>query len=160
MFVGIGNPQIPADSFGVKTVEKIKIEPFKKSNKIFKIMPNTFSNTGINAFEIIKVIVEVFDISAVFLFDSLATDSISRLGCSIQFNDAGLTPGSAMNNFGMPINKAALNVPCFSIGVPMMISAESLNCKKDIILTEKDVKEKVEFLSDVVAEVIDKVMAQ
>lgn len=95
-----------------------------------------------------------------FLFDSLATDSISRLGCSIQFNDAGLTPGSAMNNFGMPINKAALNVPCFSIGVPMMISAESLNCQKDIILTEKDVKEKVEFLSDVVAEVIDKVMAQ
>ena len=160
LFVGIGNPQIIADSFGVKTVEKIKIEPFKKSNKIFKIMPNTFSNTGINAFEIIKVIVEVFDISAVFLFDSLATDSISRLGCSIQFNDAGLTPGSAMNNFGMPINKAALNVPCFSIGVPMMISAESLNCQKDIILTEKDVKEKVEFLSDVVAEVIDKVMAQ
>lgn len=158
LFVGIGNPEIVADCFGVWTVGKIEIQPFKKNNRIFKISPNTFSNTGINAYDVIRLLVEAFDIAAVFLFDSLATENISRLGTSIQFNDAGLTPGSAMNNFGMPINKATMHVPCFAVGVPMMISGDALNLKVDIVLTEKDAKEKIGFLSDLVAEVVDSLM--
>lgn len=155
LFVGIGNPQIVADSFGVLAVNKISIYPFKKSNRIFKIFPNIFSNTGLNAYDLIRVIVEAYDISAVVLFDSLATNNISRLGCSIQFNDAGLTPGSAMNNFGKPINKDTLNIPCFAVGVPMMISAKDLGVKEDFILTEKDVSDKVEFLADLIGEVVN-----
>ncbi len=158
LFVGIGNPEIMADSFGVKTVEKITIMPFKKNNRIFKIMPNVFANTGLNSCDIIRLIVEAFDISAVFLFDSLASNNLSRLGNSIQFNDAGLTPGSAINNFGMPINQNTLNVPCFALGVPMMISSTAFGEKREIILTEKDVEEKIEFLSGIVAEVIDELL--
>lgn len=158
LFVGVGNPEIMADCFGVWVVNKIFIEPYKKSNRVFKIIPNTFSNTGINAYDIIRLIVEAFDISAVFLFDSLATDNISRLGCSIQFNDAGLTPGSAMNNFGLKINKDTINVPCFSVGVPMMISSKDLKVKEEIILTEKDAKEKVEFLSNLISDVVDSLL--
>ncbi len=157
LFVGIGNPQIPADSFGTLTVDKIFIEPFKKNNNLFKLSPNTFANTGFNAYDIIKIVVEAYDISAVVLFDSLATNNIARLGTSVQFNDAGLTPGSAMNNFGLPINKSTLHVPCITVGVPMMISATAFG-KKDIVLTEKDVIEKVNFLSDVVAEVVDSIL--
>ena len=158
LFVGVGNPEIMADCFGVWVVNKIFIEPYKKSNRVFKIIPNTFSNTGINAYDIIRLIVEAFDISAVFLLDSLATDNISRLGCSIQFNDAGLTPGSAMNNFGLKINKDTINVPCFSVGVPMMISSKDLKAKEEIILTEKDAKEKVEFLSNLISDVVDSLL--
>lgn len=155
LFVGIGNPQIVADSFGVRVVEKIPISPFKKSNKRFKIMPNVFTNTGLNAYEIIRLVVEAFDISAVMLFDSLATSSLTRLGCSIQFNDAGLTPGSAMNNFGMSINRHSLNVPCIAVGVPMMISSKSLGEKREVILTDKGVDEQVEFLAELLAQVLD-----
>ncbi len=158
LFVGVGNPEIMADCFGVWVVNKIFIEPYKKSNRVFKIIPNTFSNTGINAYDIIRLIVEAFDISAVFLFDSLATDNISRLGCSIQFNDAGLTPGSAMNNFGLKINKDTINVPCFSVGVPMMISSKDLKTKEEIILTKKDAKEKAEFLSNLISDVVDSLL--
>ncbi len=158
LFVGIGNPEIMADRFGVDTVSKILIQPFKKNNRVFKLLPNTFSNTGFNAYELIHLVVQAFDISAVVLVDSLATNCLGRLGCSIQFNDAGLTPGSAMNSFGMAINKSTLSVPCFAVGVPMMISSGVIQEKTDIILTEKDVKEKVEFLSSLVAEVFDSLM--
>lgn len=158
LFVGIGNPQIIADTFGVKTVEKIDFQPYKKNNRIYKIMPNTFSNTGINAYEMVKLIVEFFDISAVILIDSLATTNIFRLGASIQFNDAGLTPGSALNNFGIEINKHTLNVSCFSIGVPMMILSKVFESKSDLILTEKDAKEKVEFLSSLIAEALNELL--
>ncbi len=160
LFVGIGNPEIIADSFGVLTVNKISINPYKKNNRIFKIVPNIFSNTGLNAYDIIRLIVEAFDISLVFLFDSLATSNISRLGTSLQINDAGLTPGSAINNFGRPINKNTLNVPCFVVGVPTMILSSDfgVKMKNNIILTEKDAKEKVEFLSSLVAEVVDDLM--
>ena len=63
-----------------------------------------------------------------------------------------------MNNFGMAINKSTISVPCFSVGVPMMISSKDLKAKPNVILTEKDVKEKVEFLSSLIAEVIDDLM--
>lgn len=158
LFVGIGNPQILADSFGTLTVEKITIEPYKKNNHLFKLIPNTFANTGFNAYDMIKIIVEAYDISAVVLFDSLATNSITRLGTSVQFNDAGLTPGSALNNFGLPINFKTLHVPCIAIGVPMLISSTAFGQKKEVILTEKDVKEKVEFLSSVISEVINSIL--
>lgn len=154
LFVGIGNPKIVADSFGCLTVEKIPIESFRKTNRIFKIVPNTFSNTGIGAYDMIRLVVEFFGISAVVLFDSLMTNNIDRLGCSIQMNDAGLTPGSALNNFGKSINKETLNVPCISIGIPMMISSKSMGQKKEVIFTEKDVEEKMEYLSEIVATVI------
>ena len=157
LLVGIGNPQIVADSFGVKAVEKVEIEPFRKSNRIFKLMPNVFANTGINAFDMVRLVVDCFDISAVVLIDSLATQNIFRLGTSIQFNDAGLTPGSALNNFGVEINKSSLNVPCFSIGVPMMISSSAFDKKCDVILTEKDASEKVEYLSRLVDEVLKEI---
>ncbi|MBE7076086.1 MAG: GPR endopeptidase [Clostridiales bacterium] len=160
LFVGIGNPEIMADSFGAAVVNKIEILPFKKSNRFIKIIPNTFSNTGINAYDMIRLLVEAFDISAVFLFDALATTEISRLGTTIQFNDAGLTPGSAMNNFGLPINRETINVPCFAVGVPLMISAKQLvkESPKDLVLTEKDVKDKVEFLSGVVADALMEIL--
>lgn len=158
LFVGIGNPEILADCFGIFTVQKISISAYKKNNRVFKIFPNTFSNTGFNAYDIIHIIVETFDISAVVLIDSLATENIGRLGCSVQFNDSGLTPGSAINNFGKTINRSTLNVPCVAIGVPMMISSKSLGSKKDVVLAEKDVKEKVEFLSRVVADCFDEIM--
>ena len=158
LIVGIGNPAIVADSFGVRTAQKIKIEPYKRKNRLFKIIPNTFLNTGINAFDIIRLVVEFFDISAVLIFDSLATQNLARLGCSLQVNSAGLTPGSATNNFGKSICKNTVGVPCIAVGVPMMISSRALGQKFDVIFTEKDVEEKVEFLSHVVAEVINELL--
>ncbi len=158
LVVGIGNPKIVADSFGVKSVEKIPIMPYSKRNRIFKIMPNTFSNTGLNAYDMIRLIVEWFGVDWVLIFDSLATTNIERLGCSVQFNDAGLTPGSAMNNFGLPINRSTLNVPCISIGVPMMISSRVFGEKREVIFTEKDAEEKIDFLSTLVAEVVEKLL--
>lgn len=158
LVVGIGNPKIVADSFGVRSVGKIPIMPYSKKNRIFKIVPNTFSNTGLNAFDMIKMIVHECEIDAVLLFDSLATTNLGRLGCSIQFNDAGLTPGSAMNNFGLPINKEVLNVPCISIGVPMMISSKVFGEKREVIFAEKDAEEKVDFLSSLVAGVVQRLL--
>ena len=160
LFVGIGNPKILSDSFGSKVIDKIEIKPFKEENNIFKISPNTFSNTGINAYEIVKLLVEAFDISVVVLFDALVTTNLTRLGTSLQFNDAGLTPGSAVNKFGMAINQETLGVPCLSIGAPFMISAGDIskNCSRELILAEKDVEEKVEYLSRLIAEIFNEIL--
>lgn len=160
LLVGIGNPQILCDSFGSRVIDKIEIKPFCEDNNIFKISPNTFANTGINAYEIVKLLVEAFDISVVVLFDSLMTKNLARLSTSFQFNDAGLTPGSAMNKFGMEINKESLGVSVISIGMPFMISAGDISksYSKDIILAEKDLEEKVEFSSKIVAEIFNELL--
>lgn len=158
LIVGIGNPKIMADSFGVRSVEKVPIMPYSKKNRIFKIIPNTFSNTGLNAYDMIRLIVGWCGVDLVLIFDSLATSNLHRLGCSVQFNDAGLTPGSAMNNFGLPINRETLNVPCISVGVPMMISSRVYGEKREVIFTEKDAEEKIEFLSSMMADVVQRLL--
>lgn len=159
LLVGIGNPSIIPDSFGTRVVEKIEIMPFKKNNRLIKLMPNIFANTGMKAYDVIHLVVAAYDIDAVILFDSLATKNLARLGKSIQFNDAGLTPGSAMNNFGLPINKGVLGVPCLCVGVPMMISSSVFDKKnEEIVLTEKDAEEKVEFLAGLIAQVMDEIL--
>ena len=103
---------------------------------------------------------EAFDISVVVLFDALVTTNLTRLGTSLQFNDAGLTPGSAVNKFGMAINQETLGVPCLSIGAPFMISAGDIskNCSRELILAEKDVEEKVEYLSRLIAEIFNEIL--
>ena len=124
------------------------------------IITDIVSNTGINAYEIVKLLVEAFDISVVVLFDALVTTNLTRLGTSLQFNDAGLTPGSAVNKFGMAINQETLGVPCLSIGAPFMISAGDIskNCSRELILAEKDVEEKVEYLSRLIAEIFNEIL--
>ena len=105
--------------------------------------------------------VEAFDISVVVLFDALVTTNLIRLGTSLQFNDAGLTPGSAVNKFGMAINKETLGVPCLSVGAPFMILAGDIskNCSRELILAEKDVEEKVEYMSSLIAEVFNELLS-
>ena len=63
-----------------------------------------------------------------------------------------------MNNFGLPINRNTLNVPCISVGVPMMISSKIFGEKREVIFTEKDVEGKIEFLSSLVADVVQKLL--
>lgn len=160
LIVGLGNPDIMADSLGNRVSSKVEIKAYKKENRVLKICPNIFSNTGINAYDIIRILIEVFDISAVFLIDSLTTSNINRFGTSIQINSAGLTPGSAMNNFGKKISKETLGVPCFSIGVPLMMIAKDLceDSPDSLVIAPKDIDENLDTLSYIISNVINKIL--
>lgn len=157
LVVGLGNPQILADGLGAKVVDFVRLKNYGKENNIFKFCPNIFTNTGINAVDVVGMLAVCLDIDCVIIVDSLATESIDRLASSIQINTAGITPGSAVNNYGKKIGHSSLGLPCISIGVPLMFFGENLK-KKEILLTTKDIHQNLDDIALVIASAINSVL--
>jgi len=154
LVVGLGNPQILADSLGSKVLDFTRIKTYKNKTNVYKFTPNVFTNTGINAYEVVNMLSIWLDIDGVIIIDSLATDCIDRLGCSIQLNTAGITPGSAVNSLGKKIGKKTLGLPCISIGVPLMFLGDKIG-KSNLLLTPKDIHQNVEDLALVIANALN-----
>lgn len=160
LIVGLGNPEIDADKLGKVVFDNIEIQPLKKDNNIFKFCPNIFFLTGIDTFEVIKMLTKSLKIHLVIIIDSLTTSSLSRLGTSFQITTSGLTPGSGVNRFGRRIDRKSIGANCISIGVPFMIFSSDINDKnkKEVILSPKDIKENVERAGFIIAKAIEEVL--
>lgn len=160
LIVGLGNPDIPSDRLGKEVFDNVEINVLNKNNKIFKFCPNIFFSTGINTTEMINMFIKNLSIDFCIIIDSLTTSKISRLGTSFQITTAGMTPGSGVNRFGKTIDKDSTGIPCFSIGVPFMIFASSLNSdiKQEIILAPKDIKENVVNAGLIISRALNEVL--
>ena len=157
LIVGLGNPHILADSLGTKVLDYTRIKANKEKTNVYKFAPNIFANTGINAYDVVSMLSVWLDLDGVIIIDSLATDCIDRLGCSIQLNTAGITPGSAVNNLGKKLGKNTLGIPCISIGVPLMFFGDKVG-KKNLLLTPKDIHQNVDDLALVIADAINELL--
>lgn len=160
LIIGLGNPDIDADKLGKVVFDEIGVDALNKDNRIFKICPNIFFSTGIETFEMVKMLVKNLKIKLVLIVDSLTTSSLTRLGTSFQLSSCGMTPGSGVNRFGKVINKRTVGANCISIGVPFMIFSSSINQESsiDLILTPKDIKENVERSGFIIAKAIEEVI--
>lgn len=160
LMVGLGNPAILSDSIGPKVLDRMDLEVFKKPLRIFKFAPNIFVNTGINSFDAVNMLAIWLDVDAVCIIDALGTDSPSRLTTSIQINDVGMTPASAVNNLGNKLCEDSLGVPCISIGVPTMLLAGKVSPEfpEKLILTPKDIHSEINNLSKIISQAISLTM--
>ena len=160
LIVGIGNPDIDADKLGKVVFDNIEVDALNKKNNLYKICPNIFYSTGIETFDIVKMLTKGLEIDLVIIIDALTTSSLARLGTSFQLTSSGMTPGSGVNRFGKRINKQSIGANCISIGVPFMIFASSINDKSpvEVILAPKDIKENVERAGFIIAKSIEEVI--
>lgn len=154
LLVGLGNPEIWSDRLGVQ----VCLSGHFFGKKVKKICPNVQYQTGIETFDIVKALVDKLAVTFVVVVDSLCTNSLSRLGCSLQLTTTGMTPGSATKNSGSKICSQSLKVPCFSIGVPFMLDAQSLGFDRQMLLAPKDVKENVENLAYIISKALAEVL--
>ena len=159
LILGLGNPDIDADKLGKVVFDNLEVDALDKKNRIFKICPNIFFSTGIETFDLVKMLVKGINIDAVIIIDSLTTSSLSRLGTSFQINTSGLTPGSGVNRFGKKIDKKSIGAKCISIGVPFMIFSSSIGDKNkvEMILSPKDVSQNVERAGFIISKAITEV---
>lgn len=150
LIVGLGNRHINADSLGAKVVKNIivtrHIPDLKKLKKVSAIVPSVLGLTGIESFDIITSIVEKIKPSLIIAIDSLCASSHTRLGTSFQINDASLIPGGGVNNARKKLDANSLNTKFISIGVPLVIYANTFSSKpnsslSNLIVTLKDIEE-------------------
>lgn len=149
LVIGLGNPDVVADSLGERAVGKIsvnrqKIEKLNVNEQcVCTLSTNVFGATGIQSVEVAQAVTEKIKPTCIILIDSLATASVNRLGTSFQLSTAGIAPGSGVGQDKDRIDKSVLGVPVVAIGVPLMLSLRTaiysfvkdytatLNCEND-----------------------------
>ena len=58
--------------------------------------------------------------------DALASRRLSRLGCTIQISDTGISPGAGVGNNRTKLSQETLGIPVIGIGVPTVVDASTL----------------------------------
>ena len=176
MVVGLGNRYVTADALGTKTAEYVLV-----TRHIHMHMPdvlpagtpvtsafcaNVLGVTGMETAEVVSSLTERIRPDVVILVDSLAASSTEHLGCVIQCNDSGIAPGAGVGNFRTMLTRTLLKVPVIAIGVPTVVSAETIirengfepgsNAKTaDLIVSPKDIDAVIRDLSRVLSDGIN-----
>lgn len=136
LVVGLGNVYVTPDSLGPKVIQSVDItrhlinfakelvEPGTRC--VSGISPGVLGTTGIETSEIITSVSSTVKPDIVIAIDSLASQSIHRLGTTIQLSNTGITPGAGVRNQREGINKNTLNVPVIAIGVPTVVDMATI----------------------------------
>ena len=137
LVVGIGNMAITPDALGPKTARQVLatrhiVSELKRTTGVQSlrptavVAPGVLGQTGIELPEMLKALCERLRPSAVIAVDALASRRLSRLGCTVQMSDTGISPGAGVGNNRPAIDKRALGVPVISMGVPTVVEASTL----------------------------------
>ncbi len=134
LVVGLGNRHVTPDALGPRVVDDVivtrhwqRIAPSWSGYRVVSACaPGVLGITGMETSEVVQSIVAHTRPRAVVLVDALASRALSRVYTTIQFSDAGLSPGSGVGNHRKPITRAVLGVPVFVIGVPTVVYASTI----------------------------------
>lgn len=177
LVVGLGNPDMTADSLGAKTCARIMatrgISEQGERVAISVLTPNVLGVTGIESFDVVAGVVERTRPDAVIAVDSLASAAVSRIAAAFQATDTGITPGSGVSNHRARLCRESLGVPVISLGVPLVVYASTIiedatgqECPKDameevgrMIVTPKDIDLFVGDCADILSDAIHRAFA-
>lgn len=141
LVVGLGNADITPDALGPATAGKILatrhlrrelqtndpgMEYLRSLRPVSVLANGVLGQTGIEAAELAMALRDTVNPAAVIAVDALACSDISRLGCTIQISDAGISPGSGVQNRRQALNRATLGVPVIAIGVPTVVDMHTI----------------------------------
>lgn len=137
LVAGLGNDEITPDALGPKfarlmlatrhlTAEITRASGLPELRKVSVVTPGVLGKTGVETGEILCGIVSNVKPVAVVTVDALAARNVSRLGCTVQLANTGITPGSGVGNSRKEISEATLGVPVIAIGVPTVVDAATL----------------------------------
>ncbi len=134
---GLGNRSVTPDALGPLTAERVLATRYIKGEiarvtglgglrPVAVVSPGVLGCTGMEAFEVLRAIVEEIRPAAVVAVDALAARSPSRLGCTVQISSAGISPGAGVGNSRPRIDRSTLGVPVVSMGIPTVVDAVTL----------------------------------
>lgn len=137
LVVGLGNMNITPDALGPKSASSVlatrhitgeiaRSTGLDRLRSVAVISPGVLGQTGIETGELIISLVKRLKPSVVIAVDALASRSLSRLGCTIQISDNGISPGAGVGNNRLHLDKNTIGIPVIGIGVPTVVDAVTL----------------------------------
>ncbi len=179
LVVGLGNRDVTPDALGPHVIGNLMITrhiiqeygkcAYTSENvqTVSGIVPGVMAQTGMEAAEIIKGVIEQTNPALVIAIDALAARSTKRLNRTVQITDTGIHPGSGVGNHRNAITQESLGVPVIAIGVPTVVDAATivndavenlLNTMSDLnnfYVTPKDIDETVKRLGFTISEALN-----
>ena len=151
LVAGLGNDQITPDALGPGCTSQIfstrhigkelqKSIGFEHLRPVARVIPGVLGQNGIETVEILEGIIRRVSPSALITVDALASRRLSRLGCTVQICNTGISPGSGVGNARAEISLDTVGIPVISIGVPTVVDAFTLACD----LIGEDATERIE----------------
>ncbi len=143
LVAGIGNRDVTPDALGPRAATQIfatrhigeqmqeQIGLEGKLRPVSSVAAGVLGQTGIETAELLAAFVYAVKPAAVITVDALASRRLSRLGCTVQLCDTGISPGSGVGNKRARIDKETLGVPVIAVGVPTVVDAYTL--AKDVM---------------------------
>lgn len=164
LVVGLGNEAITPDALGPLTVRKVFVtrhlqqkfpDIFGQLRPVAALETGVLATTGMETVETISALVAQLQPVLVIAVDALACLDASRLCCTVQITDTGISPGAGVGNRQTVLDSKTLGVPVIALGVPTVISAESLVGKAGkedwvadgLIVTPRDIDQRLTAFS-------------
>ena len=133
---GLGNRGVTPDALGPLTAERVlatrhirgelaKVTGLEGLRPVSVVSPGVLGCTGMEAFEVLRAVVNETKPAAVVAVDALAARSPSRLGCTVQLSSGGISPGAGVGNSRPRIDESTLGVPVVSLGIPTVVDAST-----------------------------------
>jgi len=138
LIIGLGNNDITPDALGPQVTAKVlatrhlrdelpdEEEFLTNLRQVSALATGVLGQTGIETAEIVNAVSERIKPDAVIVIDALACSDITRLGTTIQISDAGISPGSGVQNKRKELSKTSLGVPVVAIGVPTVVDMHTI----------------------------------
>lgn len=137
LVIGLGNENITPDAIGPLVADKILATRHLRGElaesiglsflrSVSVLAPGVLGQTGLEAAELIEALKKETEPAAIIAIDALAARNLSRLGCTIQLSNTGISPGSGVQNKRKEISKSTLGVPVIAVGLPTVIDMSSI----------------------------------
>ena len=133
LVVGLGNREMTPDALGPMVADRVlatrhleeNLRAASRLRETAVLAPGVLPQTGLEVAEQVGWAVREMKPAAVVVVDALAAAEPGRLGRTIQIADSGITPGSGVMGNHLPLDRERLGVPVISVGIPMVIDAET-----------------------------------
>ncbi|MGI5894011.1 MAG: GPR endopeptidase [Candidatus Merdivicinus sp.] len=162
LVVGLGNSSITPDALGPETIHLMLATRHIRGEQAMQagleglrsaaaIAPGVLGQTGMESAEIIAALVHEIHPVAVIAIDALAAADISRLGCTVQICDSGISPGSGVSNRRRELSKNTLGIPVIAMGVPTVVDYHAQKDSPPLMVTPREVDTIIENAAKTIA---------
>jgi len=141
LVAGLGNADITPDALGPQTAGRVlatrhlrrelqedspETAYLRDLRQVSVLANGVLGQTGIETAELIAALRGTVQPACVIAVDALACSDLSRLGTTVQISDAGISPGSGVQNRRAELSCRTLGVPVVAVGVPTVVDLHTV----------------------------------
>ena len=161
LVVGLGNRAVTPDALGSKTVEGLLVtghlaERFSVFRPVTAFCPGVKGQTGMESLDVIRGVVERTKPGCLIAVDALVAADAAHIGTVVQLSDAGIQPGSGVGNRRAQLDKSAVGVPVYALGVPTVTDLDEAG--SGCIVTTADVDALVSAMAAMLGDALNRAL--